>query len=218
MTAFRPHSLNDDSRRAARPGHAVRALAVAVAAASFALASPAGAQTAPKDAKQKPVEQAALPPPPQDVSGPEMSMLIRGTVIALHQANVTGNYTVLRDLGSSILRASNSAADLAAQFTEFRQRGFNLAPTVLYDAVLDQKPKLTTDGVLQLIGHFPTKPQEVIFDFTYRYELGAWRIAVMRVGSRMAVASADTAAPPAPDAKSQSKPTAAAKPTPRPQP
>jgi hypothetical protein len=134
-------------------------------------------------------------------------------VIALHQANVTGNYTVLRDLGSSVLRASNSAADLAAQFTEFRQRGFNLAPTVLFDAVLDQKPKLTTDGVLQLVGHFPTKPQEVIFDFTYRYEMGAWRIAVMRVGSRMAVASAQTNPPQ--DAKTKPK-TPAAKPAPRP--
>jgi hypothetical protein len=190
----------------------MRVLAAAFAAACLVLAAPAWAQTAPKDAKQKPVEQAALPPTPQDVSGPEMSMLIRNTVIALHQANITGNYTVLRDLGSSVLRASNSAADLAAQFTEFRQRGFNLAPTVLFDAVLDQKPKLTTDGVLQLVGHFPTKPQEVIFDFTYRYEMGAWRIAVMRVGSRMAVASAETKAPAA------AKPKApAAKPAPRPE-
>jgi hypothetical protein len=208
--------LRKDSGRAAGPGYVIRALAVAVAAASFVLASPAWAQTAPKNANKKPVQRAALPAPPQDVSGPEMSMLIRGTVVALHQANVTGNYTVLRDLGASVLRASNSAADLAVQFTEFRQRGFNLAPTVLFDAVLDQKPKLTKDGVLQLIGHFPTKPQEVIFDLTYRYELGAWRIAVLRVGSRMAVASAATKAP-AQDAKTKPK-AAAAKPAPRPEP
>lgn len=142
-------------------------------------------------------KDAAPPPaaPPQDVSGAEMSMLIRTTMVALHQANLTGNYTVLRDLGAGVLRASNSAADLAVRFAEFRQRGFNLAPTVLFDAVLDEKPKLTTDGQLQLVGHFPTKPQEVIFDLTFRYEVGAWRIALLQVGSRMAVASADAAKP-----------------------
>src|SRR3954454_15804289 len=39
--------------------------------------------------------------PPQKVTGPEISILVRSTVLALHQANMTGNYSVLRDLGDS---------------------------------------------------------------------------------------------------------------------
>ena len=100
-------------------------------------------------------------------------MLIRTTMIALHQANVTGNYTVLRDLGASILQSANTAADLAVLFAPiFARTAFSLAPTVLFDAILDQKPALTTNGVLKLVGHFPTKPQEVIFDLTFAYEAG----------------------------------------------
>ncbi len=67
-----------------------------------------------------------------------------------------------------------------------------LAPTVLVDAILDQKPALSTNGVLHLIGHFPTTPQEVVFDMTFAYEAGTWRIAVLSVGTRLA---SDQAAP-----------------------
>jgi len=193
------------------PGDAVRVALMIVVVGLTASVADAQPATQPKP----PAAQNAGPPaPPQDVSGPEMSMLVRTTMIALHQANLTGNYTVLRDLGAGVLRASNSAADLAVRFAEFRKRAFNLAPTVLFDAVLDEKPKLTTDGQLQLVGHFPTKPQEVIFDLTFRYEVGAWRIALLQVGSRMAVASAD-AAKPKPVAKPKATETAA-KPKPDP--
>jgi hypothetical protein len=173
------------------------------------------AQSGQKPAAVQKIQPQNAPATPQDVSGPEMSMLIRGTMVALHQANVTGNYTVLRDLGANSLRQSNSAADLAVLFSEFRQQRFNLGPIVLYDAVLDQKPKLTIDGFLQLIGHFPTKPQEVLFDMTFHFEGGGWRIAVLKVGSRMAVASADDGAKPAASNKTQPKP-AAGKPAPKP--
>jgi len=172
------------------------------------------------------IAQTAAPPPPpappKDVGGPEISMLIRTTMIALHQANVTGNYTVLRDLGASILQSANTAADLSVLFADFRKNRISLAPTVLFDAILDQKPALTTNGVLKLVGHFPTKPQEVVFDLTFAYELGAWRIALLNVGTRMA---GDTSAPgpaatdkPAPKPGDKPKPAAAAKPKPKPDP
>lgn len=165
----------------------------------------------PAQAPKAQVQKPSPPKAPKDVSGPEMSMLIRGTIVALHQANVTGNYTVLRDLGASSLRQTNSPADLAVLFAEFRERRFNLAPAVLFDAVLDQKPKLTPNGLLQVIGHFPTKPQEVLFDMTFLYEAGAWRLALLRVGSRMAVASNDPQPKPA---ANKPAPKPAAKPAP----
>ncbi len=108
---------------------------------------------------------------------------------------MTGNYTVLRDLGASILQSTDTAADLAAQFAEFRQKHISLAPTVLFDAILDDKPKLTADGTLRLIGHFPTAPQEVVFDLTYRFEDDSWRIARISVGTRTPTKTNAIAAP-----------------------
>ncbi len=148
--------------------------------------------------------QPAPPPPPespQKVDGATISTLIRGTIIALHDANVTGNYTVLRDLGANELQVANTAADLAARFADFRQKRINLAPAVIFDPVLDQKPQLSTNGTLRLVGHFPTSPQQVIFDLTFRFEAGAWRIAQISVGIRPAPApAAANPAPPAADA------------------
>lgn len=127
--------------------------------------------------------------PPAAVTGPEISLLVRSTLVALHQANLTGNYTVLRDLGGMQFQALFSATALADRFRAFRDRAINLGPAVLFDAQLDVDPRLTTDGLLRIVGHFPTEPQQVIFDFTYRFELGQWRIEDLNVGLRQAVAA-----------------------------
>jgi hypothetical protein len=129
-----------------------------------------------------------------------MSILIRSAIVALDQANATGNYTVLRDLGASAMQSANTAADLANLFANYRKQNFSLADTVLLDPVLDDKPQLSTDGALHLVGHFPTRPQEVMFDMTFFYERGRWRVANMQVGSRM------------PDGKTEAGSTASASP------
>ena len=123
---------------------------------------------------------------PKSVSGPEVSMLVRSTIVALHQANLTANYSVLRDLGDRQFQATFSQAALADMFRDFRERGVNLAPAVLYDAQLDGQPRLTEDGLLRVVGHFPTAPQQILFDVVYRSEDGMWRIDGINVGTRPA--------------------------------
>jgi hypothetical protein len=121
---------------------------------------------------------------PKSVSGPELSMLVRTTIVALHHANITANYSVLHDLGDRQFQANFSQAVLADMFRGFREQGVNLAPAVLYDAQLDGQPVLTEDGLLRVVGHFPTVPQQIIFDVIYRSEDGMWRIDSINVGTR----------------------------------
>ena len=45
-----------------------------------------------------------------------VATLIRSSLLALHHANVTGNYTVLRDLSAPSFRSRNTAADLSGSF------------------------------------------------------------------------------------------------------
>lgn len=123
---------------------------------------------------------------PKSVSGPELSMLVRTTIVALHHANVTANYSVLHDLGDRRFQATFSQVVLADMFREFRERGVNLAPAVLFDAQLDGEPRLTEDGLLRVVGHFPTAPQQIVFDLIYRSEDGMWRIDGINVGTRPA--------------------------------
>ena len=121
---------------------------------------------------------------PTEVSGTEISVLVRSTVVALDQANRTGNYSVVHDLGDGSFRGAYSQAALADMFRAFRDQNVALNSVVLFDAQLDAPPQLTQDGYLRVLGHFPTLPNEVIFDITYRFEDGPWRIDGISVGMR----------------------------------
>lgn len=125
---------------------------------------------------------AAQEDPPLSVSGPQISALIRNTVIAINQANLTGNYTVLRDLGSAGFSYGRSAATLADIFRPLRENKIDLADTVLQDPLMSEQPRLSAQGMLQLKGWFPRGRENVTFDLTYRYEDNTWRIMSVAMG------------------------------------
>ncbi|MFZ2159602.1 MAG: hypothetical protein WAV72_26250, partial [Bradyrhizobium sp.] len=77
---------------------------------------PANAQT-----HQKSSQPAAPKPAQIDRNG--VLVLVRSALLALDQANKTGNYTVLRDLGAPAFQV-NTAARLAEIFA--KQRNDNL--------------------------------------------------------------------------------------------
>ena len=56
----------------------------------------------------------------------QLVALIKSTIMALQHANQTGNYSVLRDLGSPVFRERFDQAQLTAIFSSLRSRGVNL--------------------------------------------------------------------------------------------
>mgnify|MGYP006198021535 FL=1 len=129
--------------------HCVRCLAVGLAM----LAVPALAQD----------EQAAVQtePPPAAFS----EMLIKNAIVALNQANLTGNYSVLRELGSPQFQAANSTAKLSEVFTQLRKQGLDMSGIVLL------KPELSgvnrRGNQLRLTGFFPSEPIRIMFDAAF---------------------------------------------------
>ena len=49
-------------------------------------------------------------------------LLIKNALISVNQGNLTGNYTVLRDLASPGFRERNSASDLGSIFANLRKQ------------------------------------------------------------------------------------------------
>ncbi len=121
---------------------------------------------------------------PKKVSGPEISMLIRTIMVAVHQANATGNYTVLRDLGAQSFRNINSPVRLGTIFAGVRESGLNLGQTVLFDPKLMKKPVIDQNGLLILEGYFPTKPYNVVFKLAFRFEDRDWRLFSIALGAQ----------------------------------
>ncbi len=135
--------------------------------------------------------------------------LVVSTLIALNQANATGNYSVFRELGAPGFQLVNSTAKLANVFAELRGKGFDLAPIVFLTPKLIKRPELK-DGMLRISGFFPTAPERLNFDLMYQSVGGRWLLFGLAV---------DTA-PVAPQGQAQGVPLPAepaTKPKPEPQ-
>ena len=141
-----------------------------------------------------------------------MLILIRESLLALDQANKTGNYTVLRDLGSPAFQA-NSAARLSEIFAKQRNDNVDLSGVVVIDPQLTLLPQIEANGLLHMSGFFPSVPTQVNFDLAFAAVNGQWRL----FGISVALGHAEPAAPePPPQAAAPPpKPAPAAKPAPK---
>lgn len=110
--------------------------------------------------------------PPDDV----LLILIRSYLIALNQANVTGNYSVLREMGAPGFQEANSAAKLSEIFAQLRDSKLDISPIMLVVPKLFRKPEIGAKGRLRVSGYFPTEPQRVNFNLLLEFVAGRWRL------------------------------------------
>lgn len=107
---------------------------------------------------------------------PGQVMLIKNTLTAVNHGNLTGNYTVLRDLASERFRRRNTAADLATTFAKLRQQKLDLSPILVTEPRLTERPATDQQHRLQLVGYVPTRPQAVRFALIFQQINGGWVI------------------------------------------
>lgn len=150
-------------------------------------------------------EQPATKPAQIDRNG--VLILVRSTLIALDQANKTGNYTVLRDLGAPGFQA-NTAAQLSEIFAKLRRDKLDLAGVAAIDPQLTLLPQIDPQGMMRMTGFFPSAPSQINFDLVYAPVNGQWRLFGISVG----LGQAAPAAPEPPQAAAESAPPAAADP------
>ncbi len=148
------------------------------------------AQTQPAQAQAQP-GQAARPQVPDPIS---LIVMIRTTMVALNQANLTGNYSVLREISAPIFQAQNSQAQLAVAFTTLRDQRLDLSSVVAVTPELTDAPAVDDNGILRVTGFFPTEPLRVNFQLAYQLANGQWRPIGMSVGTTQAPQKAPAAA------------------------
>lgn len=109
------------------------------------------------------------------------SKMIWTTMVALDQANTTGNYSVIRDLGAPAFQLGNSAATLAGTFQALRTAQVDLSNCLLVTPSFDFAPAIVQGGMLRLRGSFPLRPIGVAFDLLFADVDGKWRLFGMAV-------------------------------------
>jgi len=160
------------------------------------------AETKPAQAKKKvqaPAEAPqAAPLRPQIPDKTRLGILVQSYMVALSQANFTGNFSVLHDMGAPDFQQRNSPSQLAQIFASLRKGNIDLTPIIVYSPTLSREPEYDANGLLHLNGYYKTEPQRVQFDLVLQPVGGMWRLYGISVGTVPAPTAegATVAAPP----------------------
>jgi hypothetical protein len=152
-------------------------------------------QSKPEPAKPPP---AAHVPTPAQIDRNGVLILVRSALLALDHANKTGNYTVLRDLGSPGFQA-NTAARLGEIFAAQRKDNIDLSGVLVLEPLLSMLPQIEANGMMHMAGFFPSVPTQVNFEMAFAPVERQWRLFGVSVSIGQAAPVAPPAAePPAP--------------------
>ena len=176
-----------------------RPFGVAVDTAPLAAdaSAPQEAEPAPPVVRREP--PATKPQINRDPQVPDeatMAALARDAVMALNQANTTGNYAVLRELGAPGFQEFNTGAQLADAFAELRSRQLDLGPTAVIGPQLFRPPSIDERGMLRMTGYFPSRPEQVNFDLAFQMVDGEWKIFGIGVNTSRLVPAGEGAGGP----------------------
>jgi hypothetical protein len=149
-------------------------------------------------------------PKPANIDRNGVLILIRSALLALDHANKTGNYTVLRALGSPGFQ-SLSAERLAEIFAKQRNERLDLSGVAALDPQLSVLPQIEPNGMMYMKGHFPSVTGQLNFDLLFQPVDGQWKL----FGISVAIGQIAPAAPPVP---SGSPPAATKQAPPKPKP
>ena len=137
------------------------------------------AQTKPNEAAKPAAQTQSKTPADRHLVVPDpqgLAILIQNSLIALNHANLTGNYSVLRDLAAPGFQNANSTKKLAAVFANMRARDLNLSPIVLYQPKLIRPPAIDDKGFLRMTGFYETQPLQIHFGLVFQPVAGVWRL------------------------------------------
>jgi hypothetical protein len=156
---------------------------------------------------------------PAQIDRNGVMILIRSALLALDQANKTGNYTVLRDLGAPGFQ-NNTAAHLGDIFAKLRNDNLDLSGVAVIDPQLSLLPQIEANGMMHMSGFFPSVPTQVNFDLLFAPTNGQWRLfgISVSIGQMAPAAPPPPPEPPSPPVAQKQPPAAAAKPVAKPAP
>lgn len=107
--------------------------------------------------------------------------LVWSTMIALDNANRTGDYSILHALGAPGFQTNNSVGSLYDSFRNFRDTRTDLGRAILIEPTYYMPRTIDKDGLLRLRGGFETRPLAIRFDLIFQQVEGAWRLLAISV-------------------------------------
>ena len=110
-----------------------------------------------------------------------LEALVKGSLLTLNDANVTGNYSVMHAKLSRPFREQFSVEKFRAAFKQFRVENTDYDIIAAMAPTYDPKPAIDKDGTLVVKGTFPTEPSRVRFDLEFIPSEGEWKLITIQV-------------------------------------
>ncbi|MDH7791620.1 hypothetical protein [Ochrobactrum sp. AN78] len=107
--------------------------------------------------------------------------LVRYTLVALDQANRTGNYSVLRELGAPGFMQSNNPAHLAEIFANQRKDLLDMSAVTILEPQFTFGPQIEQNGMLHVAGFFPAGTMRLSFEFLFQPVERQFRVFTLAV-------------------------------------
>lgn len=121
----------------------------------------------------------SIQPPPSPMPVPnelELAKLIWSTMSAIDHANISGNYSVLRDLSAPSFQMANDPSRLSKIFESLRASNVDLSNTMLLAPTYSSAPTVMEPSILHVKGYFGLRPTAIGFDLFYQWLGGRWRL------------------------------------------
>jgi hypothetical protein len=121
--------------------------------------------------------------------------IVHDAMLSFAEAIKTQSFHDFYTQASKAWQSQLTENQLQRAFQAFIDQGVNLSGVADVEPAFDAPPRVTTDGLLLVSGHYPTKPFEVVFAFKFVYELPEWKLFGVDVFLRKAASADATPAP-----------------------
>jgi len=126
---------------------------------------------------------------PKPVNPAVAEKLVKYVIIAVDQGNATGNYSVLRELGTARFQAVTSSGRLFEAFGNLRKMKLDMSALMMLKPVFTNPPAIE-NGQLRIAGYFATTPIRINFTMSFAQQDGVPRIANLNIVPVKATAAA----------------------------
>jgi subtilisin family serine protease len=108
-------------------------------------------------------------------------ILIRTTLMTFNDANLTGNYAVLRAKASREFQDQLTLDDIARAFKKFRDLAVNIESIVADEIASYEDATIDKSGILSLVGAFKDDEKRVRYKLSFVQNKGHWKLLAIDV-------------------------------------
>ena len=117
----------------------------------------------------------------QTPSEAELRDMATETLLDFDEALKAKDFTAFHGKISALWQKQATPVQLKATFQEAIDKGMNLAAIKNVAPQFDAPAAINADGILEVAGHYPTKPVPVKFTLKYLHEAAGWKLFGLHV-------------------------------------